>query len=78
MERSLRYLIDRSLPEFCEWIRTPEVAQSWAQPERYRRLARVHPLLARTVYQTLVYLGNGKKLLHRRIGWRSVFLRRHF
>ena len=53
MERSLRYLIDRSLPEFCEWIRTPEVAQSWAQPERYRRLARVHPLLARTVYQTL-------------------------
>lgn len=32
----------------------------------------------RTVYQTLVYLGNGKKLLHRRIGWRSVFLRRHF
>ncbi|MCX6017615.1 MAG: hypothetical protein NTZ50_03790 [Chloroflexi bacterium] len=54
MERSLRYFIDRSFSEFREWMHTPGVAQVWrAQPERYRRLARVHPLLVRTVYQTL-------------------------
>jgi hypothetical protein len=51
MERSLRYLIDRSLPEFCEWMRMPAVAQAWAQ--LYRRLARVHPLLARTAFHML-------------------------
>jgi len=53
MERSLRYLIDRSLPEFREWMNASVVAQAWADPGRYRRLARVHPQLARTVVHTL-------------------------
>lgn len=53
MERSLRYLIDHALPEFREWMRIRSVAESWALPAHYRRLARVHPLLARTVFHTL-------------------------
>jgi hypothetical protein len=51
--RSLRLFVDRSLPEFREWIGAPSVAQAWMQPDRYRRLARVHPMLARTVFHTL-------------------------
>jgi hypothetical protein len=52
LQRSLRLLIYRSLSEFREWIGVQSVTQAWMHPDRYRRLARVHPLLARTVFHT--------------------------